>query len=242
MAGKEEKFILAWSGQLIEVVKKKIKHGYVRVTAPEGKIKLSVPRKYTRADVERLLEDRRDWLLKHQRLMQQREILQPKKKLAYVSGETVLVWGEKCELVVQEAPDEYGMVKKEAGRLILVVPSYAGYEERRKLVHGWYRRELQRMIEPLRRRCEPLVGKKAKEWRIRDMHTRWGTCNVGAKRIWLSLHLAKQPLEALEYVAIHELTHLWEANHGEGFKARLALYCPQWRQVKKRLDAAADFN
>ena len=91
-------------------------------------------------------------------------------------------------------------------------------------------------------RLESLVGKSATEWRFRDMHTRWGSCNVRARRIWLSIHLAKQHPEALRYVAIHELTHLWEANHGPEFKARMDRYYPRWREVRKLLRIGADFE
>jgi predicted metal-dependent hydrolase len=40
------------------------------------------------------------------------------------------------------------------------------------------------------------------------MKTKWGSCNAKARRIWLNLELIKKPPACLEYVVVHELTHL----------------------------------
>ena len=101
---------------------------------------------------------------------------------------------------------------------------------------------MEQAIPVLLPQCEAIVGRQAAECRIRNMKSRWGTCNVVKARVWLNLQLAKYKPEALEYVMIHELTHLWEYNHGPAFKARMDQYCPNWRQRKKELNAAADFE
>lgn len=68
------------------------------------------------------------------------------------------------------------------------------------------------------------------------MKTKWGTCNVRDKRIWLSLELAKKPLRAVEYVVVHELAHLIERGHGPKFKAVMDRFYPDWREVKKGME------
>ena len=56
------------------------------------------------------------------------------------------------------------------------------------------------------------------------MKTRWGTCNIRDKRIWLSLSLAKKPQICLEYVILHELSHLYEKGHNKRFYTILYSY------------------
>lgn len=68
------------------------------------------------------------------------------------------------------------------------------------------------------------------------MKTRWGTCNIQAKRIWLNLELIKKPQHCLEYVIVHELVHLLERNHGERFKAYISKFMPSWEFYKKELN------
>ena len=68
------------------------------------------------------------------------------------------------------------------------------------------------------------------------MKTRWGTCNINKKRIWINLQLAKKPPECLEYVIYHELTHLHVANHSREFKDLLNKFYPNSNEVKNILN------
>ena len=43
---------------------------------------------------------------------------------------------------------------------------------------------------------EPIMGVRVAEWGIRKMRTKWGTCNIQARRIWLNLELIKYPRHA----------------------------------------------
>ena len=67
------------------------------------------------------------------------------------------------------------------------------------------------------------------------MKTRWGTCNTVTGKIWLNLQLAKKPLICLEYVILHELTHLKVRNHGKDFIAVMDRYMPDWQTIKKKM-------
>ena len=235
-----EENIIPWRGQVVTVQKKAIKNVYLKVLPPEGRILLSVPHGCDSREIEEILESRRDWLFERQQIVKENARVPVKRQ--YVSGEKLPVWGQLCDLVVREIPGNKARVVRKEDRVLLMVPGYATREQRRQVINDWYRHQLERAVAAEKSSLEALVGKTASEWRIRDMHTRWGTCNVHAGRIWLSIHLAKQPLEALRYVAIHELTHLWEANHGPKFKARMDSYYPNWRTVRKRLNIAADFE
>jgi len=235
-----EENIIPWGGQVVTVQKKAIKNIYLKILPPEGRILLSVPKGCSRREIEAILERRRAWLLERQRIIRAHAKVPAKRQ--YVSGEKIPVWGTSCELVVREVPGNRARVTRKGDRVLLMVPGYATREQRRQMINDWYRHQLECVVARERSRLESLVGKSATEWRFRDMHTRWGSCNVRARRIWLSIHLAKQHPEALRYVAIHELTHLWEANHGPEFKARMDRYYPRWREVKKLLRIGADFE
>jgi len=91
-------------------------------------------------------------------------------------------------------------------------------------------------------RAETIVGKSAAEWRIKNMKTKWGTCNIRARRIWLNLQLAKYPVSCLEYIIIHELTHLWECYHNAHFKSLMDKFCPDWRERKKIVNTPLEFS
>ncbi len=65
-----------------------------------------------------------------------------------------------------------------------------------------------------------------------------GTCNIEARRIWLNLELAKKPVQCLEYILVHELTHLLERNHNERFTGLLNQHLPQWRTLREELNGS----
>ena len=75
------------------------------------------------------------------------------------------------------------------------------------------------------------------EWGIKKMKTRWGTCNPAARRIWLNLELAKKPSQCLEYILVHELTHLVERHHNDRFSSLMNRHLPGWRQHRQVLNS-----
>ena len=71
--------------------------------------------------------------------------------------------------------------------------------------------------------------------RIRKMSTRWGVCNKKLKTITLNSELIKYSLDKLDYVIIHELSHLVHFNHSKEFWTLVSKYCPRYKEIKKEL-------
>ena len=111
-------------------------------------------------------------------------------------------------------------------------------EEREAVLQRWYRRRLREQIPPLIAKWEPEIGVTVTEWGIKKMKTRWGTCNINARRIWLNLELAKKPVACLEYILVHEMVHLLERHHNERFKQLMDRLMPQWRLHREELNRA----
>ena len=79
------------------------------------------------------------------------------------------------------------------------------------------------------------MGVQIKEWGVKQMKTRWGTCNIRAKRIWLNLELVKRASHCLEYVVVHELVHLHERLHNARFWGLMDQFMPEWRAYRDEL-------
>ncbi|WP_187620305.1 M48 family metallopeptidase [Selenomonas ruminis] len=232
--------IFPFAGQVVYVKRKRIKNMYLRVQKPDGRIEVTAPLRMKREAVTDFLAKHWQWVGKKQQAMREKLTSQNLTR-QYQTGDKVPLWGQYYDLVVRDSASRQASVFCKETRIILTVPSYATVEQRREIVNGLYRRQLEQAIPKLLPRCEAIVGKKAAECRIRNMKTRWGTCNIVKTRVWLNLQLAKYKPEALEYVMLHELTHLWVANHGPAFKARMDKYCPDWRRIRQELNKRADF-
>ena len=96
----------------------------------------------------------------------------------------------------------------------------------------WYRAQLRERIPAIIGTWEPVMGVSVAEWGVKRMKTRWGSCNPGARRIWLSLELARRPLYCLEYVVVHEMVHLLERGHNWRFYSFMDQFLPDWRHAR----------
>ena len=102
----------------------------------------------------------------------------------------------------------------------------------------WYRQHLRAEVPPLLEKWEPKLGVSVNEVRIKRMKTLWGSCNIGAKRIWLNLELAKKPKSCLMYVLVHEMVYLLERGHNDRFRELMDKFLPQWRTYRDELNRA----
>ena len=68
---------------------------------------------------------------------------------------------------------------------------------------------------------------------IRQMKSRWGVCNTRDKRVTLNLELIKMLPQCLDYVIVHELSHLIHANHSKDFWNLVEENYPNYKTVRK---------
>ncbi len=156
----------------------------------------------------------------------------------YISGECHYYLGKRYRLEVIEREGKPEVEHLKAGKLKLFVKSGASVTTKEKQITEWYRGQLKATIPSLLEKWQPKVGKIAADWGIRKMRTKWGSCNIKKRRIWLNLELAKKPLECVEYIVVHELIHLHERNHNERFKSLMEKNLPNWRSLQKLLNTA----
>ena len=71
--------------------------------------------------------------------------------------------------------------------------------------------------------------------RIRKMTSRWGVCNTKTHIITLNSELLKYDIIYLDYVIIHELSHLIHPNHSKEFWMVVEKYCPNYKIIRKNL-------
>lgn len=98
------------------------------------------------------------------------------------------------------------------------------------------KRLLKKEVEKLVAKWEPVMGVKVSGITIRQMKTRWGSCNVKTHHININLALSKKPPECLEYVVVHEMTHILEGSHNQVFWGYMSEFYPDWKRVRKYLN------
>lgn len=217
---------------VVEVEKKKIKNMYLRILPPDGRVHISAPLKTRDNTIEKFVLLKMDWIKSQQIRLKSRYSLE---ELEYVTGDNIIVWGKSYRLEV-DFRNPRSKILIEDNRFILQIQDDSTKEQRAKVINMWYRNELRREIPILIARWENKIGVKVNDWIIRDMKTRWGTCNVRDKRITLNLQLATKHYQCLEYVVVHELVHLLEKSHNKVFKGYMDQFLPEWRMVRAKLN------
>lgn len=216
----------------VSVTKKAIKNMHLYVKPPDGHVEVSAPANLSREIIERFIRTKIGWI-KHQ---QEKFEQQPRQTFReYVSGEALYVWGRQYYLLVNYSNRGNSLVL-DGDKAILTVREGSTAEQRRHFVNEWYREILKAEIERVLPKWEEITGLHPDGWQTKNMTTRWGTCNVSTRKIWLNLQLAKKPPECLEYVILHELIHLVEKSHNDVFVSNMDHFMPNWREIRKELN------
>ena len=233
---KEAVYSLIISGISIEVSRKRIKNLYVRVNRNTGIVRVSCPFMISEYALQQFILSKLNWI---ESQIVKANSRKQKTELKFISGEKVPFEGKEYLLVLNEVMDKE-RVELLDNTIIMSVKGSSTIVKRQKLLEGWYRSQLKERIPELIEKYETKMGVSVKEFRIKKMKTRWGTCNTRVGRIWLSLELAKKSLGCLEMVVVHEMVHLLERLHNPRFYNFMDEFMPNWKLYNEELNSSID--
>ena len=228
------------------IERKNIRRLSIYIKPPDGEVIVRVPVFTTMREVESFVSSKAEWIRKHQEAMRAKP-KQVRMALDYISGETLYFWGKPYGLSVEvdgaakrgklvlDPEPAFGNNSSTHGNAILIMPQGNTYEQRERLVKKKYKELLDHEAERVLTYWSERTGLEYSSWHSRYMKSRWGSLSVRDRRVCLNTRLAEKPEICLTYVALHEIAHIREANHGPRFKAILDEYMPGWREVQKML-------
>lgn len=223
------------SGLTVEIVRKSIKNLHLGVYPPQGRVRVAAPLAVDDEAVRLAVVGKLGWI-KRQRAKFQAQPRQSERRM--VSGESHFFLGRRYRLRVHETTGALRIALRGNATMDLFVRPDTTVERREQVLHDFYRAELKRLVPELLEKWQPKLGVEALTWGIKRMKTKWGTCNIDARRIWLNLELAKKPVHCLEYILVHELAHLHERHHNDRFTALLDQHLSQWRLLRDQLNSS----
>jgi predicted metal-dependent hydrolase len=223
------------SGLRVEIVRKNIKNLHLGVYPPNGRVRVAAPLRVSDDAVRLAVVGKLGWI-KRQR---DRFDAQPRQSdREMVSGESHYFLGRRYRLRVTEGVGTATVQLRNMSTIQLCVRPEMDAHKRGLVLLQWYRQRLKELIPPLLEKWQKLLAIQAAEFRVKRMKTKWGTCNQEARRIWLNLELVKKPVHCVEYVIVHELTHLIERRHNDRFVSIMDQHLPHWRLHRNELNSA----
>ena len=208
----------------VDVVQKDIKNIHLSVYPPAGRVRISAPLQMNPDTIRLFAISRLGWIKEKRRKLQSQERETPRE---YLERESHYVWGKRYLLSVIEY-DGPPKVEFEHSKMRLWVRSGADDEKKEAVLESWYRERLKESLPAVIAKWEPRLNVKVERFFVQRMKTRWGSCNPGAGSIRLNTELAKKPPRCLEYIVVHEMTHLLEPTHNGRFVDLMDRHMPTW--------------
>lgn len=218
----------------VDVELKDIKNIHLSVYPPNGAVRISAPRRMDLDTIRVYAITKLGWIKQQQRKLRAQEREPPRE---YLNRESHYVWGRRYLLQVIEC-DEPPLVELKHNKMVVRVRPGADEGKKQAIVEAWYRAELRKAAAPLIAKWEPLLDVRVERLFIQRMKTKWGSCNTGTGCIRLNTELAKKPLECLEYIVVHELTHLIVRRHDDRFVTLVSGCLPHWKELRQKLNSA----
>lgn len=203
---------------------------WLRIRVRQGAVEVVAPPRTPRAEVDRFVAAQRDWIRARVAAWRERAVETLPER--FETGGRVLLGGVHFDLVVEPGPVRRPRVSVGAALRVRVPAGLAGEEREaaaRRAVLGWLRERARSDARRLIDRWAPRVGARPTGLRIGNQRTLWGSCSARGV-ISLNWRLVTVPEPIFEYVVVHELCHLLEANHGARFWALVEGLVPDWRE------------
>lgn len=206
---------------------------------PQG-LSVRAPHWTPLAEVDALLLRKADWVLAKLRQFEQASRLAPA-PTEWCPGTVLPCLGRSLVLELDSQPfadpepNPEGLAAAlAAGRLRLPLARDAGPDQVRALAQAWLMRAAQQILLERLDHFAPRLGVRYRRLKLSNAVTRWGSASIdGSLRLnWRLLHLE---LELLDYVVVHELSHLRQMNHGPEFWRVVASVMPDYESRRRRL-------
>lgn len=212
--------MLSVDGFKVQVTRKTMRNMYLRVKPPAGTIEVSAPARMSDEEVAAFVRGRRAWIER-----QKEQINDARRRFS--QRPQVPQYTQMSGHVVEDGFGGDGNHDGIAGDAV-----FEWTEANKRLAAGNINAQLPMLLA----RWEPVVGRKPTHITLRLMTTRWGSCTPNTGRIRLNLQLGLMDQRFLEYVLVHEMTHLWVSGHGVEFQRRMGEYLPDWHERRHALN------
>ena len=185
---------------------------------PDG-LRLFAPKAYPLRQADQFVRDRADWIARAQAQLNAYRKGE-EERYPMTEGMSVPVEGRQLALRLKESGTP--SARFEADAVVLAGPDLSPEAVREQLREALVERAKVRVAERLEHYI-PLVGRRPGRVTIREQRTKWGSCSSQGN-LNFNWKLIMAPPEALDYVVIHELCHLYDFNHSPRFWERVARY------------------
>ena len=240
VSGESTREILSFQDREVHVRRQAYKRSIGLTLQVNGRIRVSAPKSTPLASIHEFLHANTEWIETHlQKYQQLRDAYPPKR---YVAGEEFLLLGSSHRLAFVRGTGARWRMWARDGQLVCAVPptEWTGFDvtaphpELARMIHEYYSKAGKSVIESRLQMYSSRMGLFPSSVRYRSQKTRWGSCSAKG-RISLNWRLIVAPLEVIDYVVVHELSHLKHYNHSDAFWSLVGTQIPGYATLRNWL-------
>lgn len=218
----------------IEYVLKRNAKKNINITIKDdGTVVVSAPKRVSIAEINRVIESKKEWIEKSKSKQSQKKIIHT--DLDIRDGEKIYFLGElkTIKIIPSKAT---GIFIENDDICFEVKEKYLNNQDYLN-THFYYalKEKLSLILTEYMNMYLKVMNLDINTMKLRNMRSRFGTCMPTKKEILFNTYLIHYPLESIEYVVLHEVSHLIHANHSLKFYNVIAKYMPDWKSRKNKL-------
>lgn len=199
----------------------------------DGVIYVSAPKRVTLADINKIVLSKREWIINAQKNVKARKII--KNNIILKNNSYVRLYGKVKKILLVPCMKNYVALNDDT-IIFYIKEEYADNQKYKSTIFNKFlKEELQKTVDKFAFKYLKILGLSLDSIEFRAMKSRWGTCIPSKKKVLFNSKLVHCPVQAIEYVVLHEIVHLIHPNHSKAFYNTIEIYMPDWKERKKIL-------
>jgi predicted metal-dependent hydrolase len=230
------------NGQSVAYVFRRGRRRTIGFSVNADGLTLSAPRWVLVGDAERALHEKADWIVRKLHDVAERESRIAQQRIDWRDGVVLPFLGEPVRVCIdaqgsgaQLIAENTETAQQGMERVLRVGLAHnAAPAQLRDAVQAWLMRQAKRVFAERIEHFAPQLGVRCTALRLSSAGTRWGSAHAdGVIRLnWRLIHFG---MRTIDYVVVHELSHLREMNHSPRFWATVESVMPDYVQRKGQL-------
>ena len=212
-----------------EIIKRKRKTLEIQVQ-PDGSLRVLSPKGLKKEHIHRSLLEKEDWIIKKIQEIKKREI---PKELTFQEGEIHHGFGKAKVLFFSIIPEGKHIKVRLTGQGFMLLGQDFSKERVKKALETWYRLQTEKRVAYFVKKYRNTLPRPT-EVQVKTQKKRWGSCNHKGK-VMFNWKLSMAPAWVVEYLVVHELSHMEEFNHSKSFWALVKETYPPWEEARRWL-------
>ena len=214
--------------------KANVKHINLKVCPPDGRVEVTAPMDADDSDIHAFVVSKWAWIKGKRREISEAE---RQTEREYEGSETHYFLGQRYRLEVTEKTVVPHSVEIDGEWIKMTVHPGTSVKNRGELLWEFYRARLKDILTDMVAKKAAEYGEENVTWEIKRMRTEWGSCMTKRRHLLFNLELARLPMKCIEFIVVHELTHLQEKYHNKHFEELMDQRMPMWRSIRQDINS-----